>query len=198
MAKKLYHLPLQQIKNFEASNKSAICSLVSDNKKLEYYKRIGKSYYILAIQNSILILNIQKDINYALKLLNFFESQKFVEELMELVELKSICKAKREYLYILLYLLKRDKEELFDNFLHQLFMHYSLSLRDTPKQDAKTIAKELAKLKNITLKESFRDDKAKTYFRLLLDGKVVIEKEGKFIKKLRKEAYRELLDLKLL
>ena len=198
MAKKLYHLPLQQVKNFNINNKSKICSIVANSKKLEYYKRIGKSYYMLAIHNSILILNIQKDIKYALKLLNYFESQKFIEELIELVELKSICKPKREYLYIVLYLLKKEKNKLFNDFLHQLFMHYSLSLKDTPKQDAKTIAKELAKLKNITLKESFSYDESKAYFKLLLDGKVVVQKEGKFIKKLRKEAYRELLDLGLL
>ena len=48
---------------------------------------------------------------------------------------------------------------------------------------------------NIELKESFGEEEGEAYFKILKDDEVWVEKRGKSIKKLKKEAYKDLLGL---
>ena len=193
MAKKLYHLPLQRIKTFLSEHKSTIGSNLKNSKKLEYSKRFGKACYLLEIERFVSFLKIDKELEYALKLIGYFESKKFIDQLINLMELKSFCEAKREHLYSVLHYLQEHKPQLFSDFLQQSFMHYHTSQTKTPKTNPQALATALAKDKNINFKESFGEENGEAYFRILVDGVVVVEKRGKRIKQLRKEAYREWL-----
>ena len=127
MAKKLYHLPLQHINKFITQHKSALLSEIKNSKKLEYAKRFGKASYLLEIEYFICFLKIDKNLEHALKLIKYFESQVFMEELSKLIKLKDFCEGKREHLYLVLWHIKEHEPELFSSFLQQCFMHFHTS-----------------------------------------------------------------------
>jgi len=190
MAKKLYHLPLQRIRTFLSEHKSTLGSNLKNSKKLEYSKRFGKAYYLLEIERFVSFLKIDKELEYALKLIGYFESKKFIDQLINLMELESFCEAKREHLYSVLHYLQEHEPKLFADFLQQSFMHYHTSQTQTPKTNPQTLATALAKSKKIDFKESFGEEEGEAYFRIVVGGVVVVEKRGKMIRRLKKEAYK--------
>jgi len=127
MAKKLYHLPLKRIKTFITQHKSTLRLEIKNNKKLEYAKRFGKASYLLEIEKFICFLKIDKNLDRALKLIRYFESEAFIKEISELINLEDLCEGKREHLYLVLHYLKERDSELFSIFLHQCFMHFYTS-----------------------------------------------------------------------
>ena len=127
MAKKLYHLPLQRIKTFLAHHKSTLRSNIKNSKKLEYAKRFGKASYLLEVERFICFLKIEKNLDHALKLINYFESETFIKELSTLMGIESFCEGRREHLYLVLHHLKEHESELFSGFLQQCFMHFYTS-----------------------------------------------------------------------
>ena len=74
-------------------------------------------------------------------------------------------------------------------------MHYHTSQTPSTKTDPQTLATELAKSNKISLKESFGEEEGEAYFRIVVDGVVVVEKRGKSIKRLKKEAYKMWLGM---
>jgi hypothetical protein len=135
MAKKLYHLPLQRIKTFLAHQKSTLHSNIKNSKKLEYAKRFGKASYLLEVERFICFLKIEKNLDHALKLINYFESETFIKELSTLMGIESFCEGRREHLYLVLHHLKEHESELFSSFLQQCFMHFYTS--QTPSNGKK-------------------------------------------------------------
>jgi len=133
MAKKLYHLPLQRIKTFITQHKSTLRSEIKNSKKLEYAKRFGKASYLLEIERFICFLKIDKNLDHALKLIRYFESEAFIKELSELMRLEDFCEGKRDHLYLVLHHLKEQENELFSSFLQQCFIHFHTS--QTPSKN---------------------------------------------------------------
>ena len=124
MPKKLYHLPLQQIKKFITYEKSTLRSHIKNSKKLEYAKRFGKASYLLEIERFICFLKIDKNLDHAIKLIKYFESQAFIDEISKLMRLEDFCEGKREHFYLVLWHLKEYDFVLFSSFLQQCFMHF--------------------------------------------------------------------------
>jgi len=195
MAKKLYHLPLQRIRSFLTEHKSTLGSNLKNSKKLEYSKRFGKASYLLEIERFICFLKIEKNLDHALKLITYFESKAFVQELSDLMALKDFCEGTRDHFYGVLHYLEEHEPKLFSSFLQQSFMHYHTSQTPSTKTDPQTLATELAKSKKISFKESFGEEEGEAYFRIVVDGVVVVEKRGKNIKRLKKEAYKMWLGM---
>jgi hypothetical protein len=77
MAKKVYHIPLQQALDFTKTNKSTLTKLTNNPKNLEYSKLLGRSYYTLEIEKFIRFFKIDKDVNYALSSIEYFHSNIF-------------------------------------------------------------------------------------------------------------------------
>jgi len=127
MAKKLYHLPLQQIKKLIAHEKSTLHSQIKNSKQLEYAKRFGKAYYLLEIERFICFLKIDKNLDHALKLIKYFESKAFIDEISGLMKIKDFCEGRREHFYLVLWHLQKSNTELFSNFLQHCFMHFHTS-----------------------------------------------------------------------
>jgi len=132
MAKKLYHLPVQQLKIFITHQKSTLRSDIKNSKKLEYVKRFGKASYLLEVERFICFLKIEKNLDHALKLIKYFESEAFIQEISMLMRLQDFCEGKREHFYLVLHHLKEREPELFFTFLHQCFMHFYTS--QTPER----------------------------------------------------------------
>jgi len=195
MPKKLYHLPLQELHLFIEQHKSTLRSDMKNSKKLEYAKRFGKAYYLLEVERFICFLKIDNNLDHALKLISYFESEAFIKELLTLMELEKFCEAKREYFYLFLHYLQEHNGKLFSSFLQQSFMHYHTTQTPTSKTDAQTLATTLAKDKNINFSESFGEENGEAYFKIVVDDEVVVERKGNSIKKLRKLVYREFLKL---
>lgn len=168
---------------------------MKNSKKLEYGKRFGKAYYVLEIERFICFLKIDKNLDYALKLITYFESEVFIKELLTLMALEDFCEAKREHFYLFLHYLEEYDSKLFSSFLQQSFMHYHTTQTPTSKTDAQTLATTLAKDKKINFSESFGEENGEAYFKIVVDDEVVVERKGKSIKKLRKLVYGEFLKI---
>ena len=195
MSKKLYHLPLKKIDIFIKKEKNTIIKSIKNSKKLEYSKYFGKASYLLEIERFILFFKIEKNLDYALKLINYFKSDNFLVELINIMNLKSFCEGKKEHLYLILYYLKAYESELFKGFLQQSFMHFYTTQTESRKEDLIGLIKALAKIKKINMKESFGEVGNEAYFKIIVDGKILVDEKGKSIKKLKKYAYLEFLKL---
>ena len=178
-----------------SEHKSTIGSNLKNSKKLEYTKRFGKACYLLEIERFICFLKIEINLDHALKLINYFESKAFVQELSDLMELKDFCEGRRDHFYGVLHYLQEHEPKLFADFLQQSFMHYYTSQTKTPKTNPQALATVLAKSKKIDFKESFGEEEGKAYFRIVVEGVVVVEKRGKSIKRLKKEVYKMWLGM---
>ena len=79
-------------------------------------------------------------------------------------------------------------------FLEQTFVHYYTEQTAKSKKhiDHKGIARHLAKQQDLELKESFGVDGEIAFFRIYTDGELLVGKEGKSIKTLRKQVYKIL------
>ncbi len=198
MAKKLYAVPLKNVLELVKEHKSLFRRLDRDKKLLEYYKLLGKSYYLLEIEKFIKFYKIDKDTTYAIKTIESFNSKLFLEELslrlnFSQFELESEVLLK-DFFYGYLYLLHDLNKELFEDFLAKLFIHYHLAFKQNSNINInfKEMALALAKSRKVILKESFGEiEKGKVFFKIIEDGEIVVNKEGKSIKTLRKQAYRE-------
>ena len=85
-------------------------------------------------------------------------------------------------------------KELFEHFLEKLFIHYHTTIKANSNIDInfKEMAIALAKNRKLSLKESFGEtEKGKAFFKIIENGEVVVNKEGKSIKTLRKQAFKD-------
>ena len=58
-----------------------------------------------------------EELDHALKLIKYFESEPFIQELSRLIRLQDFCEGKREHFYLVLYHLREYDFELFSSFL---------------------------------------------------------------------------------
>ena len=199
MAKKLYAIGLKKVLELVKEHKGSFRKLAQERKLLEYYKLLGRSYYLLEIEKFIKFFKIDKDRGYALKVLESFNSKIFIDELalklnFSQFELEKSSIEAKEFFYGYLYLLQDLDRELFEHFLEKLFIHYQTTFKANSSIDInfKEMAIALAKNRKLSLKESFGESESgKAFFKIIEDGKTVVNKEGKSIKTLRKQAFKD-------
>ena len=218
MAKHLYHIGFNSIKQYISQNKSILNSYISDNDKIQVSKLFGKAYYEVAMYEFMKAYKIINDTKYSLQVLNVFKSNLFVDTLFSHLGLdmfenianknKNMNRDKKAIFYTFVYFLfengNDEKESIKDKLFRHYFLHYlstmnketstNINFQDMTKSYIKSM-----KNKNITLKESYKilenkedmEDK-KVIFYILIDKKVIITLEGKSIKTLRKKAYKKI------
>jgi hypothetical protein len=81
MAKHIYHIPLQNTLDFIKTYKTQLKKLTTDKEQLAYYQLLGKSYYHLQIEAFIKFFKIDKELTYALKTIEYFNSTHFIDEI---------------------------------------------------------------------------------------------------------------------
>ncbi|MBL0722027.1 MAG: hypothetical protein JJV88_05550 [Sulfurovum sp.] len=199
MAKKIYHIPIDEARVFIKQNRPKLHKLLEDREYLQYSLKFGKTHYDIQIENFIIFFKIDKNIPYALKTINHLHSSNFLEQIFLLLnfnqfDFKKQNIAQKDFFYGLCYVLHKEDEELFIRLFEQLFLHFHSSLNnDTDTNiDFKEMAKELSKSKKLNIKESFGEENNQGYFKIYLDEKLYINLKGKSIKTVRKKAYRQL------
>jgi len=199
MAKHFYHIPLQKTLTFIKAHKSALNTLTTDKKALAYRKELGKSYYILQIESFITFFKIDKELDYALKTLEYFNSSVFMKELYKILNFSQFELGKngvepKAFFYAFCYLYVQKEAEGFEHFMQKTFLHYhtAFNIQSNIRIDHKEMSHTLAKSKKVSIKESFGEEGEASFFKIFLDDKLAIEEKGKRIKTLRKKAYRRL------
>ncbi len=197
MAKKVYHLPLQQTLSFIKTNKAELKRLLSDTKQLEYKRLLGKSYYYLEIEEFVRFFKVDKDISNTLKSMEYFNGTKFFDEIYTLLNFSQFDfknTPQKDFFYAFCYIFIKNNPKLFNLFTQKIFLHFHTTFNNTSNIniDYKELALTLIKSKKTDLKESFGETEKESFFKILLDDKIVIDERGKLIKTLRKKAYRTL------
>ena len=197
MAKKLYAIPLKQLLIFIKENRSEIYKIDKDVKYKEYSVILGKSYYILVIEEFLHKFKIQKNLDMFLKMMSYFNSNSFIDEILQLLNFKLFKIRSKEFFYGFVFVLQSKDRVLFEKFFETLFIHFSSFVNQNSNItiNYKDIVTFLAKQKNLEIKESFGKlaNKDMVYFKLGVGDKIVV-KNGKSIKVLRKKVYREMID----
>ena len=101
MAKKLYHIPLTKTREFIKQNKTDINKISSNNTFKEYALLLGKSRYLLFIEEFLQKFKVQKDEKQFLKLLNYFNSKVFIEEVLELLNFREFKEIEQKEFFML-------------------------------------------------------------------------------------------------
>jgi hypothetical protein len=202
MAKHFYHIPLQKTLTFIKEHKSSLNTLTTDKKALEYHKQLGKSYYTQEIETFITFFKIDKELDYALKTLEYFNSAIFIDELYKALNFSQFDLEARQvpskaFFYALCHVYATNDAKGFALFMHKTFLHYhtAFNAESNIHIDHKEMSHTLAKSKKVNIKESFGEEAEASFFRLALDEKLVVEEQGKRIKTLRKKAYKKLFYL---
>lgn len=199
MAKYFYHIPLQNALDFIKKDKAKLNRLTENKKELEYHKLLGKSYYYLQIESFLSFFKIDKNLGYALKTIEYFNSVLFLDELCKSInfsqfKLEQKQVHNKDLFYAFCYLYIQYSSEDFENFMQKTFLHYHTAFNQntTTKIDHKEMCQTLLKSKKMTVKESFGEDDKGSFFKILIDDKVIIYEKGKVIKTLRKKVYKNL------
>jgi hypothetical protein len=199
----MYNIPLNDMRLFIKENKSSLNEILRDRTLFEYRKIFGKSYYDLEIERFIEFFKIDKDKKYAVQIIKYFTSEKFLENVYKLLnfeqfDLKAI--KSRDFLYTLVFYISKQDKNLLEKFFHKLFLHFYTSTNQTTNihVDYIELSSFIAKNRGLVLKESFGEDAGSSYFQIFGDGKLLAQVEGKSLKTLRKKAYKKLfLELSL-
>jgi len=199
MSKKINHIPLEKTRVFIAKNKAKLNKILTNKQHLQYSQRFGKNHFENKIEDFIIFFRIDKNISYALQTINYFNSNKFVENISNLLNFKQFDFDKnktnqKEFFYGFCYILYINEKELFETFCEKLFVHFhsSLNTNTSTNIDFKDMAIELAKTKKIKLNESFGELDKQSYFIIKNENKILVDIKGKSIKTLRKKAYKKL------
>lgn len=200
MAKKIYHLPLKRVTEQLQTHKSSFNKLKKDVKFLEYQKLIGKALYTLEIKEYLAFFKIDRDLNYALKVVEYFNSKIFFQKLYEHLNLSMFISPEQDtksFIYGSFTLLNDIDKELFKTLLQKLFLHYQTSVNNPSNIEInfKDITTTLLKNKNQQIRDSFGESQdGKVFFKLFVDDILEVNLSGKSIKTLRKKAYKELFE----
>ena len=199
MAKHLYHIPLQNTLTFIKTHKSTLNTFLKNKKLLAYHAQLGKSYYTLEVETFITFFKIDKELDYALKTLEYFHSSVFMAELYKVLnfsqfELEAHKVQSKEFFYAFCYVYAKHDAQNFALFIDKTFLHYhtAFNAESNIHIDHKEMSHTLAKGKKLSIKESFGEEGEESFFTLRLNDALVVEEKGKRIKTLRKKAYKRL------
>ena len=100
----------------------------------------------------------------------------------------------KNFFYAFCHLYAKSDSEGFALFMQKTFLHYytAFNAESNIYIDHKEMCHTLAKSKKVTIKESFGEETERSFFKILLDKRVIVDERGKRIKTLRKKAYRKL------
>ncbi|CAA6803786.1 MAG: Unknown protein [uncultured Sulfurovum sp.] len=174
-------------------HKSTITTLLGNPQKKEYTKRFAKAQYLVQIEQFLKTFRIDKELAHALKLLSYFESEAFYKVLFGLLKLERFEESKpSEVLMVVLAVLHRHDDKLYAQFLEHTFIHYHTEQTAKSKIhiDYQGIAKHLAKQQKLDFKESFGEENGQAFFNLYSGDELLVGKNGKSIKTLRKQVYK--------
>jgi len=190
MAKHFYTIPLQKSLTFIKEQKTLLNKATTDKKRLTYHKQLGKSYYILEIEEFLKFFKIDRDVDYALKSMEYF-NRTLNFSMFKLQEKRVDAK---EFFYAFCYLYRSIDKEEFSLFMQKTFLHYhsGFNANSDIKIDYKDFSIALAKTKKVEIKESFGESEKESFFKLFIDNKLIVQEKGKKIKTLRKKAYKRL------
>jgi hypothetical protein len=208
MAKKLYSVALRFVQIFITNNRSKINTIIKDNSKYEYAKVLGRSHYEIYIQRFIEEFKINKEMDYAVKILNQYKSYTFIYDFYKLLNLDRFEKpqndenAKKDhqkniffcFIYYLSTIPNTQKEDLENRLFRHYFLHKLAGINQSTKIELnfKNLCEALVKGKETTIKESFKVEDEKAIFKILVNHNPHIELLGVSIKTLRKRAYKQL------
>ena len=199
MAKHFYTIPLQKSLTFIKEQKTLLNKATTDKKRLTYHKQLGKSYYILEIEEFLKFFKIDRDLDYALKSMEYFNNTVFIEKIQQILNFSMFkLQEKRvdakEFFYAFCYLYRSIDKEEFSLFMQKTFLHYHSGFNTDSdiKIDYKDFSIALAKTKKAEIKESFGESEKESFFKLFIDNKLIVQEKGKKIKTLRKKAYKRL------
>jgi hypothetical protein len=85
MAKHILHISIKKAQLFIKNQKREFNSILKEKKYIEYYKILGKGYYTIEIEKFIKFFKIDKDITYALKNIEYFNSKFFIKEIAKIL-----------------------------------------------------------------------------------------------------------------
>lgn len=199
MAKHFYHIPLQKTLNFIKEHKPSLNTLARDKKMLSYHRQLGKSRYTLELETFITFFKIDKDLDYALKTMEYFNSSVFISQIHKVLNFSQFHLTRhniqeKDFFYAFCDLYGKKDNVHFKHFMEKTFLHYHTAFNpDSNIQiDHQDMSHILAKSKKVKLKESFGEMDGIAFFKIFVDGCVVVEEKGKRIKTLRKKAYNKL------
>lgn len=200
MAKHFYNIPFNKTLLFIKENKVTFNRYIKNIKELEYYSILGKSYYQIEIEEFINFFKIDKDINYALDTISFFNSILFLKEISQKLnfeqfklEENSIDLKKMFYCFSFLYI--EQEPDLSKKLFQQMFLYYHSSFNKNTKIniDYQEMALFIAKNKKVDIGNSFGEkNENESYFTIMTNNQHFITLYGKKIKTLRKKAYKKL------
>ncbi len=200
MAKHFYYIPLQNALQFVRSYKTLLNRLSKYPKECTYYAYLGKSYYNLQIEKFFHFFKIDKNIDSALKNMEYFNSINFINNMHQVLNFSQFDIAekkeeKKSFFYAFCYLYAKNEADSFELFIQKTLLHYytGFNTETNIQIDHQDICYTLAKSRKINIKESFGEEEKEAFFKLYLDGVIAIEERGKRIKTLRKKAYKRLL-----
>ena len=129
MPKKVYHIPLAQCQAEIKKLKSTIRRTLKNNKKREYTKRFAKAHYLVELEKFINIYKINKDLDYSLRVLKYFESEKLYVHLHNILNLEQFGDSikKSEMVLLTLESIYESNYVLYVLFLDKVFVHYHSS-----------------------------------------------------------------------
>jgi hypothetical protein len=200
MAKHFYNIPLNKALLFIKENKSILNRCIKNTKEMEYFSILGKSYYQIKIEEFINFFKINKDIDYALKTLSFFNSILFLKEIskklnFEQFKLEENSIDVKKFFYCFSFFYIKEEREFSKKFFKQMFLYYHSSFNKNTKIniDYQKMALNIAKSKKVDIKNSFGEkNENESYFTIMINNQNFITLYGKKIKTLRKKAYKRL------
>ncbi|WP_419770309.1 MAG: hypothetical protein ACNI3C_00510 [Candidatus Marinarcus sp.] len=199
MAKKIYHISIEESRQFISQNKSELNKLLTNKHYFEYTKYFGKVYFNLQIEKFIHFFKINKDLQYSLKTINHLSNNIILNELFLLLNFSQFDFVKykvneKEFFYGLCYIMYQENIQLFEKLLHKFFLHFHATLNNNTniQIDFKEMTISLANSRKISIKESFGEDEAGAFFILKINEQAIITQRGTSIKTLRKKAYKNM------
>jgi len=211
MAKKLYSTGIRYVQQFITEHKSHINALLQNPLSFEYSKIFGRSHYEIKIQEFIEAFKIDKDLDYAVSVLNNYKSYTFIYELYRRLNLERFETPKvaqmplhaqkdmhKSIFYTFVFYVQSLPDPLHEEIHKRLFRFYFLHMlmmvhrKSNLVLDYQKLCQGLLKQKQLNVKESFHTQEDKAVFKLFLSGRELLQMEGKSLKTLRKKAYKKL------
>ncbi|MDQ7086025.1 MAG: hypothetical protein Q9M36_14430 [Sulfurovum sp.] len=133
--------------------------LLISKKRLEYDKLLGKSYYHLQIEDFIQFFKIDKDIDYALDTIAYFNGSLFIDEIFTQLNFTQFALEentinKKDFFYAFCSLYTKHDSEAFRLFIQKVFLHFhsTFNTQTNAYIDYQAMSQTLAKSKNIVIK----------------------------------------------
>lgn len=196
MAKKIYSIPLMDIKQAIKINRLLLNKALKDSQLLEYNKTLGKCYFNLQVEKFIEFVHIQHNTTYALSILKYFSSNSFLDNIFKLLDFNQLSLSdnisQRDFFYHFCFIIKDKNKNILNLFLQKVFIHFhpTFHQQSNIKINFINMAKELIQFRKLEFKESFGEKDDFIFYKIWINGIMVIDDKGKSVAILRKKSYK--------